>query len=86
MLEYAPNGTYKVFLTQVKKKNLLDAVRVSFADVLLCGEGPVLQYLTFFLTEISEWDGMIDLTGCVENHATVYLCYSTEVVWGQESY
>ena len=70
------------FITSADKnvewKNLLDAVRASFADVLSCGEGTSDAKSHFLQTESSEW-GRIDLTGCVEDRATVYLCYSAGV-------
>ena len=62
----------------VERKNLLDAVRASFADVLFCGEGTSDTRSYFFQTESSEW-GRIDLTGCEEDRATIYLCYSADV-------
>ena len=61
----------------VERKNLFYAVRESFADVLSYGEDHSAK--SYFLqTESTEW-GRIDLTGCVEDRATVYLCYSAGV-------
>ena len=51
--------------TTIERKNLLDAVRASFADVLSSGEGTNDTKSYFLQTENSEW-GRIDLTGCVE--------------------
>ena len=64
--------------TYVERKNLLNAVGASFADVLSCGEGTSDANLYFLQTESLEW-GRIDLTGCVEDRATIYLCYSAGV-------
>ena len=61
--------------TNIERKNLLDAVRASFADVLSSGESTNDTKSYFLQIENSEW-GRIDLTGCVEDRATIYLCYS----------
>jgi hypothetical protein len=54
---------------------LLAAVETSFADVLSSGEGTSNSTSYFLQTESSEW-GRIDLTGGVQDRATVYLCCS----------
>ena len=63
---------------KIERKNLLDAVETSFADVLSCGEGTSDSKSYFLQADDSEW-GRIDLTGGVEDQATVYLCCSTGV-------
>ena len=63
---------------QTERQNLLDAVRVTFSDVLSCGEGSSAS--SYFLqTESSEWGGMIDLLEHIEDRGTVYVCHSTNV-------
>ena len=62
---------------QIEKKHLLDAVSVTFADVLSSGEGTSDTKSYFLQTESTEWGGMIDVTGFVEDHATVHLCYES---------
>ena len=70
----------RVYSTDEKKEknNLLDAVKTSFSDVLSSGEGTSNSGSYFLQTESSEW-GRIDITGCVEDRATIHLCYSTNV-------
>ena len=63
---------------KIERKNLLDAVETSFADVLSCGEGTSNSKSYFLQTDDSEW-GQIDLTGGVEDRATIYLCCSAGV-------
>ena len=63
---------------KTEKKNLFDAVKASFSDVLSSGEGTSNPGSYFLQTESSEW-GPIDITGFVEDRATVHLCYSTNV-------
>ena len=61
-----------------EKKNLFDTVKTSFSDVLSSGEGTSNSGSYFLQTESSEW-GRIGITGCVEDRATIHLCYSTNV-------
>ena len=63
---------------KTEKKNLLDAVKASFSDVLSSGEGTSNPGSYFLQTESSEW-GPIDITGFVEDRATIHRCYSTNV-------
>ena len=53
-----------------EKKNLLKAAKATFADVILEGKSYFLQ------CNSTEWGGLIDISGFVEDHATVYLCSS----------
>ena len=62
---------------QVERKHLLEAVRVSFADVISSGEGTSASSSYFLQTESPEWGGMVDVTGCVEDRAIVHLCYES---------
>ena len=62
---------------QIEKKHLLDAVSVTFADVLSSGEGTSDTKSYFLQTESTEWGGMINVTGFVEDRATVHLCYES---------
>ena len=59
-----------------EKKNLLDAVQRSFADVITSGEGTSRSACSsgyFLQTESSEWGGLVDVTGHVQDRATVIL-------------
>ena len=61
---------------ELERRNLLEAVKVSFSDLL---EGPSSSCPTYFLQrESKEWGGLIDLTGYVEDRGTVHLCLSAQ--------
>jgi hypothetical protein len=61
-----------------ERQNLLEAVHVSFSDLLSCGEGPSSSSPTYFLQREHELFGLIDLTGYVEDLGTVHLCVSSQ--------
>ena len=60
---------------KTEKQNLLDAVKTTFSDVISSGEGTsgagVGGY--FLQTESEEWGGLVDVTGQVQDRATVLL-------------
>ena len=61
-----------------ERQNLLEAIQVSFSDLLSCGEGPSSLSPSYFLQRESERWGLIDVTGYVEDGGTVHLCSSAQ--------
>ena len=62
---------------QRERNNLLEAVKMSFSDLLSCGEGTSTSPASYFLQcESSEW-GIIELRRSVLDHETIHLCLST---------
>ena len=61
-----------------ERQNLLEAIQVSFSDLLSCGEGPSSLSPSYSLQHESERWGLIDVTGYIEDGGTVHLCFSTQ--------
>lgn len=62
---------------QKERNNLLEAVKMSFSDLLSCGEGTNTSPASYFLQcESSEW-GMIELRRSVQDRKTIHLCLLT---------
>lgn len=61
-----------------ESERLLEAVKVCFSDIISAREGPsTAKESEYFLQkESSEWGGLIDITGFVEDKEVVYLCHS----------
>ena len=59
-------------------ERLLEAVKVCFSDIISAREGPsTAKEPEFFLQkQSSEWGGLIDITGFVEDKEVVHLCHS----------
>ena len=62
--------TFQASDADEERKSLLKAAKAAFADVLIEDRSYFLQYNS------AEWGGLIDISGFVEDHATVHLCYS----------
>ena len=54
-------------------KNLMDAVREAFKDVLELDEGSSQSNSWYLQLESQEWGGLVDVCGSIENRCTVYL-------------
>ena len=58
-----------------EKNNLMKAIMTTFSDVLQETESTSRSY--FLQQESEEWGGLIEVCNKLDDHATVYLCYSS---------
>ena len=53
------------------------AMKVCFSDIINAREGPNTAKEYFLQQESSEWGGLIDITGFIEDKEVVHLCHSS---------
>ena len=56
-----------------ENKNLKDAVREAFKDVLEADEGSSGSTAWYLQCDSREWGGLVDVCGSIEDRSTVYL-------------